>query len=174
MIKRLMRLNSAFLGSLYLVLEYSSSRNTPFRVGFSRYRIDKSYRRNLERKDVRLSKFLNEDPSRRRDRLYIIAEILEVALEGVLKTQVMYKANLSFAQLNEYLKLMLDLNLLNLSDNSGKHVYKTTSKGVRYLESYRKIRDLLKKEDESLTPRNGNSGVYLVKRGSQVICKGPF
>ena len=121
-----------------------------------------------------MSKFLNEDPSRRRDRLYIIAEILEVALEGVLKTQVMYKANLSFAQLNEYLKLMLDLNLLNLSDNSGKHVYKTTSKGVRYLESYRKIRDLLKKEDESLTPRNGNSGVYLVKRGSQVICKGPF
>jgi len=121
-----------------------------------------------------LSKFLNEDTSRRRDRLYIIAEILEVALEGVLKTQVMYKANLSFAQLNEYLKLMLDLNLLGLSENSGKRVYKTTSKGIRYLESYRKIRDLLKKEDESLTPRNGNSGVYLVKRGSQVICKGPF
>jgi len=121
-----------------------------------------------------LSKFLKEDTSRRRDRLYIIAEILEVALEGVLKTQVMYKANLSFAQLNEYLHLMLDLNLLESSKNTERHVYKTTQKGIRYLESYRKIKELLKKEDESLTPRNGNSGVYLVKRGSQVICKGPF
>ena len=121
-----------------------------------------------------MSKFLKEDTSRRRDRLYIIAEILEVALEGVLKTQVMYKANLSFAQLNEYLHLMLDLNLLELSKNTERHVYKTTQKGIRYLESYRKIKELLKKEDESLTPRNGNSGVYLVKRGSQVICKGPF
>ena len=121
-----------------------------------------------------MSKFLKEDTSRRRDRLYIIAEILEVALEGVLKTQVMYKANLSFAQLNEYLHLMLDLNLLELSKNTERHVYKTTQKGTRYLESYRKIKELLKKEDESLTPRNGNSGVYLVKRGSQVICKGPF
>jgi predicted transcriptional regulator len=123
---------------------------------------------------VRLSKSLGEDISRRRDRLYIIAEILEVALEGVLKTQVMYKANLSFAQLNEYLRLMLDLDLLELSKNSERNIYKTSQKGLRFLESYKKIRELLKKEDESLTPRNGNSGVYLVKRGSQVICKGPF
>ncbi len=121
-----------------------------------------------------MSKFSSEDTSKRRDRIYIIAEILEVALEGVLKTQVMYKANLSFAQLNEYLTLMMDLNLLQLSRNSERNVYKTTSKGLRFLESYRKIQELLRKEDESLTPRNGNSGVYLVKRGSQVICKGPF
>jgi len=103
-----------------------------------------------------------------------MAEILEIALEGTLKTQVMYKANLSFAQLNEYLRLLLDLRLLTLVGNTEKNVYKTTSKGVRYLESYRKIRDLLKKEEESNNPRNGNSSVFLVKRGSQVICKGPF
>ena len=121
-----------------------------------------------------MSKFLNEDISRRRDRMYIIAEILEVALEGVLKTQVMYKANLSFAQLNEYLRLMLDLDLLQLTRNSERNVFKTTPKGLRFLESYKKIQELMRKEDESLTPRNGNSGVYLVKRGSQVICKGPF
>jgi len=122
-----------------------------------------------------LSKILNEDPRRRRDRLYIMAEILEVALEGALKTQVMYKANLSFAQLNEYLRLLQNLKLLERTENIEKTVYKTTSKGVRYLESYRKIRDLLKKEEEdNNNPRNGNSGVFLVKRGSQVICKGPF
>jgi len=120
-----------------------------------------------------VSEFQNGDAHKRRDRLYIMAEILEIALEGVLKTQVMYKANLSFAQLNEYLHLMLDLKLLELSESSQRNVYKTTPKGIRYLESYKKIRELLKKEEESSNPRNGSS-VYLVKRGSQVICKGPF
>jgi predicted transcriptional regulator len=103
-----------------------------------------------------------------------MAEILEVAVDGALKTQVMYRANLSFAQLNEYLKLMLDLKLLEIAKNTEKTVYKTTTKGMRYLQSYREIRDLLKKERGN-DPNNGNSGVFLVRRGSQVICsKGPF
>jgi len=115
-----------------------------------------------------------EGPHKRRDHLYIMAEILEVAIDGALKTQVMYRANLSFAQLNEYLKLMLDLKLLETVKNTEKTYYKTTSKGMRYLQSYKEIRDLLKKERSGNGSSNGN-GVYLVKRGSQVICsKGPF
>lgn len=121
-----------------------------------------------------MSEFQNGDAHKRRDRLYIMAEILEIALEGVLKTQVMYKANLSFAQLNEYLNLLIGLKMLELSEESQRNVYKTTPKGVRYIESYKKIRELLKKEEDSSNPRNGSSSVYLVKRGSQVICKGPF
>lgn len=120
-----------------------------------------------------MSEFPNGDARRRRDRLFIMAEILGIAMEGVLKTQVMYKANLSFAQLNEYLRLLLDLKLLELTGDNQRNVYKTTSKGVLYLESYKKIRTLLKKEEENNNPRNGNSSVYLVKRGSQVFCKGP-
>lgn len=113
-------------------------------------------------------------PRKRRDHLHIMAEILEVALDGALKTQVMYRANLSFAQLNEYLKIMIDLKLMEVVKNSERTVYKTTQKGMRYLQSYREIRDLLKKERNGNGPNNGN-GVYLVKRGSQVICsKGPF
>ena len=117
---------------------------------------------------------LNDNPRRRRDRLLIMAEILEVALEGALKTQMMYRANLSFAQLNEYLKLLLDMKMLEIPENSEKKIYKTTSKGMRYLQSYREIHDLLRKE-RSHNSGNGNSAVFLVKRGSQVICsKGPF
>jgi len=113
------------------------------------------------------------DSHKRRDRLYIVAEILEVALDGALKTQLMYRANLSFAQLNEYLKLLLDLKLLETMENIQKTAYKTTPKGMRYLQSFREIQDLLKKEGNN-EPKNGNSGVFLVKRGSQVICsKGP-
>lgn len=115
-----------------------------------------------------------ETPHKRRDHLYIMAEILEVAMDGALKTQIMYRANLSFAQLNEYLKIMMDIKLLEVIRNSEKTFYKTTQKGMRYLQSYREIRDLLKKERSGGDSSNGN-GVYLVKRGSQVICsKGPF
>lgn len=114
---------------------------------------------------------------KRRDHLFIMAEILEVTIDGALKTQVMYRANLSFAQLNEYLKLMQDLRLLETVKNSERTLYKTTTKGMRYLQSYRQLRDLLKKERGSNESGNGNgnNGLYLVKRGSQVICsKGPF
>jgi len=117
---------------------------------------------------------LIDNPRKRRDRLLIIAEILEVAIDGALKTQLMYRANLSFAQLNEYLRLLSDLKLLEIPEHSQKKVYKTTSKGMRYLQSYREISDLMKKE-RGHNPNNGNSTVYLVKRGAQVICsKGPF
>jgi len=102
-----------------------------------------------------------------------MAEILEIAREGVLKTRIMYRANLSFAQLNEYLSLLLDLNLLEAVKISEKTMYKTTDKGLRYLQSYREIRELLKKGKEN-NSKEANS-LYLIKRGSQVICsKGPF
>lgn len=113
---------------------------------------------------------------RRRDRLSIIAEILEVTLEGALKTQVMYRANLSFAQLNNYLSLVLDLNLLELEKNNQKTVYKTTGKGMRFLENYKQIQEMLKKANETNNSngngsKNGNHSVFLVNRGSHVICK---
>jgi predicted transcriptional regulator len=119
----------------------------------------------------------NNDLEKRRDRLYIMAEILEVTLEGALKTQVMYKANLSFAQLQQYLSLLLDLNLLELTESNKKALYKTTIKGMRFLESYKQIQELLEKTNEINGSngnglKNGNHSVFLVNRGSHVICKG--
>jgi len=104
-----------------------------------------------------------------------MAEILEVAKEGVLKTQIMYRANLSFAQLKEYLSLLLNLNLLEALKTTEKTMYKTTHKGLRYLQSYREIRDLLKEEKGKGNNAKEANSLYLIKRGSQVICsKGPF
>ncbi len=117
----------------------------------------------------------NNEQDRRRDRLYIMAEILEVSLEGALKTQVMYKANLSFAQLNHYLHLLMELKLLELKESSERMVYKTTLKGARFLESYKQILDLLKKKEtdgsSDCNPKNGNHSVFLVNRGSHVVCR---
>ena len=43
------------------------------------------------------------ETSKLRDRFCIIAEILVVAKDGSLKPQIMYRADIGFAQLNEYL-----------------------------------------------------------------------
>ena len=108
-----------------------------------------------------------ENVRKRRDRLYIIAEILEVAGEGTLKTQIMYKANLSFAQLNEYLSFLLKTDLLKVFASEEKTIYKTTRKGIRYLQNYKEIRELLKKE-EGRNVENNSSPCW-VKRGSQIV-----
>jgi len=87
-----------------------------------------------------------ESPRRRRNRQYIIAEILKVAKDGVPKTQIMYGANLSFAQLGAYVSLLVKLKLLEAVKRDEKTIYKTTSRGFEYLESYEEIRRLLREE----------------------------
>ena len=78
----------------------------------------------------------------------IMAQILSIAREGTLKTQIMYRANLSFAQLNEYLSFLQEIRLLKVNSEEGRTTYKTTSKGIKYLENFSKIKDLLKKDHQ--------------------------
>ena len=88
------------------------------------------------------------EPVKRRDRHRIIADILNVAKAGKLKTQIMYNANLSFAQTEEYLSFLLERNLLELMSEhhnpKNRNVYKTTSKGVDYLNVYKDLTNALK------------------------------
>jgi len=103
-----------------------------------------------------------ETTRKRRDRLYIIAEILAIAKDGSLKTQIMYRANLSFAQLNEYLNFLLKRELIKINTENKKTFYKTTSKGVKYLENYEEISSLLRKGKEN--PVKANSPIFWLKR----------
>jgi predicted transcriptional regulator len=89
------------------------------------------------------------DSSKRRDKLSIIAEILEIARDGTLKTQIMYRANLSFAQLNAYLKFMLKIKLLNKFTDNGKDVYVATPKGLDFLQRHGELTDLLTDQTNS-------------------------
>ena len=82
----------------------------------------------------------------------IMTEILKIAKEGILKTQIMYKANLSFTQLNDYLKFMLNNNLINQTNIEGKEVYVVTEKGIDFLQRHNELTKLLK------TCSNGNKG----------------
>lgn len=103
-----------------------------------------------------------ETARKRRDRLYIIAEILAIAKDGSLKTQIMYRANLSFAQLNEYLNFLIKRELLKVNSDNKKTFYKTTSKGVKYLENYEEISNLLRKGKGN--PVKANSPIFWLKR----------
>ena len=112
------------------------------------------YRRQFWKREIELNQWLAETSSKRRDKLCIIAEILEVAKGGSLKTQIMYKANLSFAQLNEYLKFMLKINLIKKVDNRGKDSYIATEKGLNFLQRQGELTELLK-DDKDEHSKNG-------------------
>ncbi len=83
---------------------------------------------------------------KRRDRHDIVVEILRTAVEGKIKTHIMYKAKLSYAQLNEYLPLLIENGFLeNRSIKQRKlvkKVYKTTDKGLKFLENFDSVKKL--------------------------------
>jgi predicted transcriptional regulator len=70
-----------------------------------------------------------------RDRLAIIADILEVANRSVKKTQIMYQANLSYKVLQKYLTELSEATLLEFQE--AKQSYLVTSKGKEFLQTYR-------------------------------------
>ena len=72
-----------------------------------------------------------------RSRTDITAQILEAANGGVTKTKIMYKAFLSYAQLKEYLTVLIENGLLEYIE--GEQIYKTTEKGTRFLKIYNQI-----------------------------------
>jgi predicted transcriptional regulator len=78
----------------------------------------------------------------RRGKLEIIADILSVADNGVKKTEMVYKANVNFKRIEEYLSFLVEKGLLE--PVNGK--YRTTAKGKEYLRDYQILKDRLLRE----------------------------
>ncbi|MEO9319796.1 MAG: winged helix-turn-helix domain-containing protein [Nitrososphaera sp.] len=76
-----------------------------------------------------------------RSRTDIAAAILEIALDGAIKTKIMYKAFLSFPQLKEYLGLLEERGLL--LHVVGDQEYRTTDKGKEFLKMYKDIGQIM-------------------------------
>jgi len=83
----------------------------------------------------------------RRDRLHIIAETIEVAKGSQLKTRIMYKVNLSFSQVTEYLSFLTEMGFLRVRVENRRMVYETTDKGRLYIENYLEMSNLLRTQD---------------------------
>jgi predicted transcriptional regulator len=78
---------------------------------------------------------LSEKTPKRRDQLVIMAEIISIAKKDVFKTHIMIEANLSFSQLNEFMTILLQANLIRKSVTDGKETYIATEKGLQFMES---------------------------------------
>jgi len=68
----------------------------------------------------------------RRNNLDICADILRVARLGAKKTRIVYRANLNFKILKNYLQMLGDNGLMKHEDG----FFITTSKGAQFLEQY--------------------------------------
>jgi predicted transcriptional regulator len=75
-----------------------------------------------------------------RNRTELASNILEAANGGATKTKIMYRAFLSYAQLKEYLAMLIQNDLMTQEIEG---IYRTTSKGIRFLETSRQLGGLL-------------------------------
>ena len=80
-----------------------------------------------------------------RSRTDIVGLILEAANGGATKTRIMYKAFLSYAQLKEYLTVLLQNEVLEYEE--GRQNFRTTEKGIRLLQMYNQFDEMMRITD---------------------------
>jgi predicted transcriptional regulator len=81
-----------------------------------------------------------------RSRTEIISQILDTANSGITKTKLMYKVFLSHDQLKEYLAVLTQSDLLRY--DFVRRRFMTTKKGLRFLNLYNQIDQLMKEEEQ--------------------------
>jgi len=83
-----------------------------------------------------------------RDRLDIIADILNVVSREAKKTQIMYQANLSYKVLQRYLTEIIAAALVTFQD--ANQIYSLTGKGYQYLNAYKEYAKCSKSMEKRL------------------------
>ncbi len=95
-----------------------------------------------------IAEFYKESNKRtRRDKVDILAEMLELCRQPCAKKTVMYKTNVSYTLFRAYFKRLRTLKMLELGPNAKQ--YLTTEKGLEFLKRYSALRELLKSTTES-------------------------
>jgi predicted transcriptional regulator len=79
-----------------------------------------------------------------RTRFDIISEILEVAnkSDGTTRTRIVYRAFVSYGQMKGYLTTLTESGLLNYDVYT--QTFKTTEKGLRFLDTFNQMDDMIK------------------------------
>ena len=95
--------------------------------------------------------------AKRRDKLIIMMEIIAIAKRGTSKTHIMFKANLSFSQLKDYIDFLTKKSMLIKTQIDRKVVYKSTQKGLEFMEKQQNIIGML---SESY----GGAKIFLLNR----------
>jgi predicted transcriptional regulator len=74
--------------------------------------------------------------------------------DEITKTKIMYKAFLTYAQLQEYLAILIQNGLLEYLDETKS--YKTTERGLKFLKIYEKMEEELTMIDTKLPEGQNN------------------
>ena len=92
-----------------------------------------------------------------RRKLDIIADVLSVASGGAKKTQIMYRANLSYRLLTKYLVEVRRAYLVSFE--RGRRCYVLTSKGRQFLMLYKEYSRRARYVEKGLDAANGKRRV---------------
>ena len=93
--------------------------------------------------------------NRRRSNIEIIADMLKIGENGAGKTEIMYSANMSYAQIQKYLGFLLSHGFINRVKVGNPAVtYQVTDKGGELLRNINYIIEVL----EFRNGNNGNNG----------------
>lgn len=123
---------------------------------------------------LRLESQSKNGEDKRRHRDSIISEILRLAKGGAKQTHIMYGAKLSFTQVKEYISFLIESNLLEPFKKVGSRIiYKTTAKGVNYLETQRDFQRFLSRKPrpwvEEVKLEDGDKGYKLNDKGNLAL-----
>jgi predicted transcriptional regulator len=88
-----------------------------------------------------------------RSSIDITSDVLEVANGGASKIEIMEKALLSYNQMKVYVNFLNEKGLLVYDNQHGEaHMFRTTEKGLRFLEIYNRLDDMIKEDEEEQVP----------------------
>ena len=84
----------------------------------------------------------------------IFASILNVANGGATKRQIIFKSYLSSIQLVKYINVLCVGDLLAPEHGDIRVIYKTTDRGLAFLQIYNQINELIEGNDSSMVVKS--------------------
>jgi predicted transcriptional regulator len=91
--------------------------------------------------------------SKYRNRVEIVGDILSIVKDGAKKTQIMYRGNLSYKLLKEYLREVIGAGLVRVGES--RNIYQLTEKGKMFLRDFEDYSRNRSEVEEHTTAMNG-------------------
>ena len=82
----------------------------------------------------------------KKNEVKVVAEILRVAAKGSDEGEIMDRCKLDTMSVENYLSALAELSMLTIDDENEEH-YRTTKKGLEFLNTYHRLRWLLLGKD---------------------------
>ncbi len=81
---------------------------------------------------------------KKREKLEVIRDILQVIKDRsgkIRPTHILYKSNLSYPMMNEYIANLIKNGFVAKKEIDGKRTYSITSKGLEYLDKFKFVKE---------------------------------